>query len=84
MEPSGSRQAFDDLDHLITAIALDPTEFDELSYTLDDGSVFNSPGHGDAPAALKVEQTLIAEDVERTEDGVLVDPHDGCHVLGQG
>ncbi len=56
-------------------------ELDELLRPLNDGAAFGRGGDGDAPAAAELEQTLVAQDAQRTQHGVRVDTEDGGEIL---
>jgi Tol biopolymer transport system component len=79
-----SADVFDDLDQLVEAIALLAGEVDELFCSLDDGAAFGCPGDRDAPSASELEQSLVAQEAERAENGVGVDVEDGGEVFGGG
>ena len=57
-------------------------EVDEFLCSLDDGAAFGRAGDGDAAAAPELEQSLVAEQPQRTQHGVGVDAEDGGEVLG--
>ena len=78
-----SREALDDLDDLVTAIALEPAEFDELVDPLDDSALPGRAGNSDPTPTLEIEKPLIPKYVESPQDGVLVHPEHGRKVLGQ-
>jgi hypothetical protein len=81
---SGSRQPLDDLDDVVSSVALESAVLDQVSNSMNDGALFGSSGHSDAPTPLKVQKTLVAQDMESPQHCVLVDPEDSGHVLGQG
>ena len=78
-----SREALDDLDDLVTAIALLPAELDELAHPLDDGALLGRAGNGDPTPTLKIEKPLISKYVESPQDGLLVHSEHGGKVLGE-
>jgi hypothetical protein len=78
-----SRQALDDLDDLVTAIALQPAELDELADSFDDSALLGRAGNGDPTPTLEIEKPLIPKYVEGPQDGVLVHPEHGGKVLGK-
>jgi hypothetical protein len=55
-------------------------ELDELSGLGDDGAALGRPGDVDPPAATELQQTLIAEHPERSQDRVGVDLEDGGEI----
>src|SRR5581483_2598272 len=63
----------DDLDELVRAVALRAREADELAGAGDHRSLLGRARHVNAAAAPELEQSLVAEDAERAEDGVRVD-----------
>jgi hypothetical protein len=81
---ASSADVFDDLDQLVQVITLTAGVLDKFSCSLDDGAALGRPGDGDATAASELEQSLVAEQPQRTEDGVGVDVEDGGEVLGRG
>ena len=78
-----SRETLDDLDDLLTSVALESTELDQLADTLHDDTMLRSPCHRDAAATLEVEETFLTEEMQGPQHGVLVHAEDGCHVFGQ-
>jgi len=79
-----SRKAFDDLDDLVPAVSLKAAELDQFTDSLHNEALLWRSGHGDAPPTLEVEQSLVPEDVEGPQHGVLIHAEDRCHVFGQG
>ncbi len=45
----------------------------QLLHLGDDGSPFGATDHGDAPTPAELEESLVAEQAQRTKDGVAVD-----------
>jgi hypothetical protein len=78
-----SRETLDDLDDLLTSVALESTELDQLADTLHDDTLLRSPCHRDAAATLEVEETFLTEEMQGPQHGVLVHAEDACHVFGQ-
>jgi hypothetical protein len=76
-----SADVLDDLDQLVEAVALLAGEVDEFRRSLDDGAAFGRAGDGDAAPAAELEQSLVAEQPQRTQDGVGVDAEDGGEIL---
>ena len=56
----GLADLFDDLDELVYTVALQSREVDELPCPRDDGPSLRRPGDGDAAAASKLQQPLVA------------------------
>jgi hypothetical protein len=74
-------EVFDDLDELVHAVTLPLRELDELTRSLDNGTPLGRPGDRDPAPAPELEETLIAEQPERAQDGVRVHAEDGGEVL---
>jgi hypothetical protein len=81
--PWCSRKTFNHLDHLVAPISLEATELDQLADALHHDTLLRSSCDSDSPASLKVEQSLVAEDVQSTQHRVLVDPENRRHIPGQ-
>jgi hypothetical protein len=58
------------------------SEADEVSRTSDDDATLGAAGNGDAAAAAELEQAFVAEEAQRTQDGVRVDLEHGGEVAG--
>lgn len=78
-----SRKALDDLDDLVTAVALEPAELDELVYSPDDDALLCCSGNRDPTTTLEVEKPFVPQYVESPQDGVLVHPKYRGQVLRQ-
>ena len=79
----GSGEALNDLDDLVTSVALEPAELNELADLPDDDTLLGRAGHGDPTTALEVEKPLVSEYVEGPQDSVLVHAEHRGQVLGQ-
>ena len=80
---SESRETLNDLDDLISAIALEPAELNELADSSDNDALLCGASDGDPSATLEVEESFVPQYVESPQDGVLVHPEHRCEVLGQ-
>jgi hypothetical protein len=60
----------DDLDQFVEAVAVAPCELDEVSRSVDDGTLFGCADYGAAAAAAELEQALVAEGAEGAKHGV--------------
>src|SRR5271165_5820594 len=59
-----SRESLDDPDDFVSAVALGTAVVDEISNPVNDRTSLGRPGHGDAASPLKVEESLIPQDVQ--------------------
>jgi hypothetical protein len=57
-------------------------ELDELGDLVEQRAAFGGAGDADSVTLAEFEETLVAEQSERAEDGVCVDAHDGGQVPG--
>ena len=76
-----SADLLDDLDQLVGAVTLLAGEVDEVPRSLDDSATLRCARDRDAASAAELEQSLVAEEPERTQDGVRVDAEDGGEVF---
>jgi len=80
----GSRQALDDPDHLFGPVALSLCQIDQLPCTGDQEALCRSvPGHSDAPPSAELQEPLVPEHPQGTEDGIGVDPEHRGQVPGR-
>src|SRR5262249_14870554 len=68
-----SADALDDPDELLGAVAVPAGEAHEVLRARHDGAALGAAGDGDAAAAAKLEQPLVAQQAKRAQDGVRVD-----------
>src|SRR5215468_7105424 len=80
--PGRLAELLDDVDQFVGFVAVLAGELDERSCLFDDSAVLWCAGDGDAPAAAELEQALVAELAQRSQDGVGVDAEDVSEVLG--
>jgi hypothetical protein len=76
---SGLRQAFDDLDELVAAVACWRVSRTSSRAWVSTAPL-RGPGHGDAVAALELQQSFVAEQPQGSQDGVAVHPEHGGQV----
>ena len=79
-----SRETLNHSDDLVTSVALEATELDQLADPLHDGTLLRSTGHRYAAATLEIEKPFFTENVQSTEHGVLIHAEDSGHVFRQG
>jgi hypothetical protein len=79
-----SRETLYHLDDLVTSVALEATELDQLADPLHDDTLLSSTCHRYAAATLEVEKPFLTENVQSTEHCVLIYAEDGGHVFRQG
>src|SRR5579862_4374895 len=77
------REALDDPDQLVRAVALLAGEADELARPGEDGSLLRCSGDVDAAPAPEFEQVFVPQEPQRAEDGVRVHAEDGGEVAGR-
>ena len=65
-------EVLDDLNEFVAAVALAAGVLHEFSCASDNGAPLGCARHGDAPAASELQQTLVAKDAQRPQDGVRV------------
>jgi hypothetical protein len=75
-------EGLDDVDQFVEAVAVTACELDEVAGSFDDRALLGCADHGDATPAAELEQAFVAEQPERTQDGVRVHTEDGGEVLG--
>jgi hypothetical protein len=75
--------ALDDLDQLVSAVALLTSEADKLTGTSKDGPALGSPRHVDSASASELQQPLVSEQAERAEHGVRVHAKHRGEVTGR-
>ncbi len=74
----------DELQQVILSVSLATRELDELlSLGQHDALWRRAAGNLDPAAALELEQALVAQHSQGTQDGVGVDPEDCCEVAGR-
>ena len=74
-------ELMDDSDELVGLVAVLSGEVDEFSGSCDHGGLFGRTGDGDASAAAKLEQSLVAQFAQCAQDGVGVDAEHGGEVF---
>ena len=79
---SGLRQAFDDLDELVPAVAVLAGWPYQFPGPGEHGAALRGPGDGGAVAAPELQQSFVAEQSQGSEDGVAVHPGHGDQVAG--
>ena len=74
----GLGDIFDDLDELLTPVAVAPGELHELAGPGQDRAPVRGPGDSDSPPAAELQQPLISQQPQRPQHGV------GVHVQHSG
>jgi hypothetical protein len=73
-------ETLDDLDHIFTAVAAGTRELEQVADLPDDLAALGPAGDTHAAAACEVDGSLLAQQVQRSEHGVLVDAEYGGEV----
>jgi hypothetical protein len=74
--------ALDDLDQLLSAVALLASETDKLASAGDNGSSLGCTGDMDATTTPELQQAFIPKQAKRTENGVRVHAKHGGEIAG--
>ncbi len=73
-------QCLQHLDELIAAIAIPPTELDELLHLRHNDAAFRRTGDGDRPTAAHLQQSLVPQHPQCSQHRVRVDAENGSEV----
>ena len=76
-------QVVDHLDDLAVTVTLLPGELQQVPDSGEDGTALGCAGHCDAMSAAELQESFLAQDPQRAQDGVLVHPEHRRQVLGQ-
>ncbi len=76
------RKRLHDLHHVFASVPVEASELQKLAYLFDDGAIGDRAGHGDAPAAPKIQKSFVSQDAQGTEHCVGVDAQHRGQVLG--
>jgi len=74
------RNRLDDLNQLLTPIALLAGELKEFLGAGNNGAPFSRASDGDPTTAAELEQPLVTQQAKSTEDGVPIHTKHGCEV----
>ena len=74
------RNRLDDLNQLLTPVALLAGELKEFLGAGNNGAPFSRASDGDPTTAAELEQPLVTQQAKSTEDGVPIHTKHGCEV----
>src|SRR5665213_3350245 len=81
---TGSRQSFDHRDDLLSVVTVCPREVHQLCDACQDDRLVEGTTYANPAPSRQFEQTLVTQNMESTDDRVLVDVQDLCEIDRRG
>lgn len=76
--------SLDQCNYLVASVTLCPSEVEELTNPRDHGTTLWGSDDAHATPPGEVEQSFVSKDMQRADDGVLVDPENRSQVNSRG